>query len=453
MRWWALAALCIALALVVTVCVSGQDALLVREGGGEGTTNSSNRDAFGMSARNLTTEERREFEVGDSFFTQNWVIAPSSTEARDGLGPLFNAQACASCHVRDGRGRPEADQPGLLFRLGVPDGENFVPDPVYGDQLQDRAVLEVPAEGRVVRLYVEEPGVFDDGENYTLRRPVYEFEELAHGPLSVDVQVSPRIAPPVFGAGLLEAIPEADILAASDPDDADVDGISGRPNWVTDQLTGRLILGRFGWKANVGSVEQQVAAAFNGDIGITNPVFPNETCTSAETACSLAPSGGDPEIPAERIEKVVLYSRTLAVPARRNLDSPDVIAGARLFTELGCAGCHRPAQRTGEDPIAALADQSINPFTDLLLHDMGPGLADHRPDGSASGTEWRTPPLWGIGLTETVSGHTFLLHDGRARSLEEAILWHGGEAQAAQRGFTALSSEQRFQLIAFLESL
>ncbi|HLF44292.1 MAG TPA: di-heme oxidoredictase family protein [Acidimicrobiia bacterium] len=439
--------------LAVAACVSARGDLLVEATGGEGTTTAANREAFGMSARNLTTDERRVFEVGDSFFTQNWVIAPSSTEARDGLGPLFNAQACASCHVRDGRGTPEEDQPGLLFRLGVPDGELSVPEPVYGDQLQDRSILGVPAEGRMVRLYVEEPGVFGDGEEYTLRRPMYEFEDLAHGSVSIDVQVSPRIAPPVFGVGLLEAIPEGDILAGSDPEDADGNGISGRPNWVTDPVSGEPALGRFGWKANVASVEHQVAGAFSGDIGITNPVFPDESCTDAETECSAALGGGDPEIPADRMEKVVFYSRTLAVPARRNLDSPDVVAGAGWFDDLGCSGCHQPVQQTGDDPIPALVNQTIYPFTDLLLHDMGPGLADNRPDGQASGTEWRTAPLWGIGLTETVTGHTFFLHDGRARSLEEAVLWHGGEAAAARDAFVALSSDQRSQLISFLESL
>ena len=454
-RGWARAWLwpTLGLVLAVTACVAPQSDLLVEASGGEGTTTAVSRDAFGMSARNLTAEQRREFEVGDSFFTQNWVTAPASTEARDGLGPLFNAQACASCHVRDGRGTPEEGQPGLLFRLGVPDGDRSVAEPTYGDQLQDRSVLGVPAEGRMLRLYVEEPGVFGDGEPYTLRRPMYEFEDLAHGPVAVEVQISPRIAPPVFGVGLLEAIPVDDIVAASDPDDADGDGISGRPNWVIDPVSGDLVLGRFGWKANVASVEQQVATAFNGDIGITSPLFPDENCTDSETACAVAESGGNPEIPADRLEKVVFYNKALAVPARRDLDSPDVQAGAGVFNDIGCTRCHQPIQQTGEDPITALANQTIYPFTDLLLHDMGPGLADDRPDGVASGAEWRTSPLWGIGLTETVNGHNFFLHDGRARSLEEAILWHGGEAEAARDAFTALSSDQRSQLIAFLESL
>lgn len=452
-RWWARATLglTLGLALAFTSCALGQDELLTEEGGGEGTTSASNRDAFGMSARNLTTEERREFEVGDSFFTQNWVTAPSSTDARDGLGPLFNAQACASCHVRDGRGTPEEGQPGLLFRLGVPDGSQG--DSVYGGQLQDRAVLGIPPEGRMLRLYVEEPGSFEDGEEYSLRRPLYEFADLAYGPVSVEVQVSPRIAPPVFGVGLLEAIPEEDLVANSDTDDSNDDGISGRPNWLVDPETGDRLLGRFGWKANVASVETQVAAAFNGDIGITSELFPDETCTQAQQACLTAPVGGDPEVPTDRLEKVVFYNKTLAVPARRNLDAPEVRNGALLFQQLGCSTCHQPRHETGPDSIAALANQTIYPFSDLLLHDMGEGLADDRPDGEASGSEWRTPPLWGIGLTETVSGHSFFLHDGRARSLEEAVLWHGGEGQAAKDGFTALSAEQRSELLAFLGSL
>jgi CxxC motif-containing protein (DUF1111 family) len=332
-------------------------------------------------------------------------------------------------------------------------GGEQAPHPSYGGQLQDRAVLDVPAEGAVRRLYVEEPGEYADGEPYTLRRPMNEFEDLAYGAISMDVLVSPRLAPPVFGSGLLEAIPESALLAAADPDDSDGDGVSGRPNMVTDAVTGETTLGRFGWKANVATVEEQVSAAFSGDIGITSALFPDEDCTSVQTECAAAPTGGDPEIPADRLEKVVFYIRTLAVPARRNLDSPDVAAGADLFTELGCAGCHQPRQETGESEITALADQVIFPFTDLLLHDMGPALADGRPDQEATGSEWRTPPLWGLGLTETVSGATFFLHDGRARSVEEAILWHGGEAERSADGFRSLSSEQRSRLLAFLESL
>lgn len=432
--------------LLVAGC-SGNE-LLVENSGGEGTTQSSDRNAFGNSARNLSDEQRRRFEVGDSFFTQNWVTAPASTEARDGLGPLLNAQSCSSCHVRDGRGSPDGPAPGLLMRVG--DAEAH---PHYGGQIQDRSILGVDPEATVRTIYVEVPGTYPDGTTYTLRRPVHTLEDLSYGEIEIDVPLSPRLAPPVFGAGLIEAIPEERVLEWADPEDTDGDGISGRPNYVTDLINGDLALGRFGWKANVPSVPQQVATAFNEDIGITSPLLPDENCTAVQSACAEAISGGSPEISQDIFDDVVFYNRTLAVPARRNLEDPDVVAGAGLFEEVGCVSCHRPAFVTGDDPIDALVDQEIFPFTDLLLHDMGPDLADDRPDGDATGSEWRTPPLWGLGLNEVVNGNTSLLHDGRARNIEEAVLWHGGEATSARDEFTRLTAVQRTQLIAFLESL
>lgn len=410
-------------------------------------------NAFGNSARNLTNDERRIFEIGDSFFTQNWVTAPSSTDIRDGLGPLLNAHSCSSCHLLDGRGSPEETEPGLLIRLSVPGDDTPEPDPVYGDQLQDEAILGVEPEGTVRIVYTEERGTYADGAGYTLRWPIHDIDDLAYGPLAVDVMISPRLAPPVFGAGLIEAIPESDIVTASDPDDSDADGISGRPNYVLDSTTGQMVLGRFGWKANVPTVAQQASGAFLGDIGITSDMRPEENCTTPQTACLEAPSGGSPEIDGERFADVVFYNKTLAVPARRNLDDPDVVAGAGLFLRLGCDLCHQPRQETGDYEIAALAQQVIYPYTDLLLHDMGPGLADGRPDGLATGSEWRTPPLWGLGLNGVVNGHGFYLHDGRARSLEEAILWHGGEASSVRDAFKDISAAQRQQLVHFLESL
>ncbi len=393
------------------------------------------------------------FEVGDSFFTQNWVTAPASTEARDGLGPMLNAQSCSSCHIRDGRGAADGEQPGLLFRIGIIHDGAAQSDPVYGDQIQDRAILGVEPEASIRTIYTEETGTYPDGATYRLRRPVHELDDLAYGDVSVETVLSPRLAPPVFGAGLLEAVPEDDVVGRADPDDADNDGISGRPNRVLEVASGETTLGRFGWKANVPTVEQQVAAAFIGDIGITSSLFPADNCTPTQVACAGAINGGSPEITQELFDQVVFYNRTLAVPARRNLEEPGVVAGAALFEEAGCASCHQPRHETGASDIEALADQVIYPFTDLLLHDMGPDLADGRPDGEATGSEWRTPPLWGIGLTETVNGNVNFLHDGRARSLEEAILWHGGEAEEAKRAFIGLSSGQRTELIEFLESL
>ncbi len=426
--------------------------------GGETTAFSAGGNAFELSARNLPNDLRRIFEIGDSFFNQNWVAAPSSTEARDGLGPTHNALSCSSCHSHDGRGKPPDDptdpERGLLIRLSIPDEDGSVDEPTYGAQLQDRSILGVPVEGRILIIYEEMPGQYPDGTTYSLRRPAYRIEDLAFGPLDSTVQISPRIAPVTIGMGLLEAIPEERILGLADPGDADGDGISGRPNYVWRIRDGMLMLGRFGWKANQPTVEQQAASAFLGDIGITSSLFPDENCPDSQEECRSAHDGGSPEIPDSRLEKVTIYLQTLAVPAMRNTEDKDVQQGARLFVQSQCAMCHTTRHETsGTYPIEPLRNQVIFPYTDLLLHDMGAGLADNRPDGEASGTEWRTPPLWGIGLVETVNGHTMFLHDGRARSLEEAILWHGGEADESRQHFMSLTAEEREALIRFLESL
>jgi len=249
-------------------------------------------------------------------------------------------------------------------------------------------------------------------------------------------------------------VPQADILALADPDDRDGDGVSGRANQVWDAAAGRLALGRFGWKANEPTVAQQAAGAFLGDIGITTPLFPDENCTAAVPDCRTAANGGAPAIEADDFAKVVLYASSLAVPGRRDWDDPTVLQGKALFTALGCAACHMPTLTTGDYPtIPALTGQTIHPYTDLLLHDLGAELADGRPDFLAGGSEWRTPPLWGLGLIQTVNGHTNLLHDGRARNALEAILWHGGEAQAARDNFARLDAAQREALLRFLDSL
>ena len=284
--------------------------------------------------------------------------------------------------------------------------------------------------------------------------PVYSVEDPQFGPIHPEVMISPRIAPANIGMGLLEAIPEEINLGLADPDDADGDGISGRANYVWNVRNGKLTLGRFGWKANQPSVEQQVAGAFLGDIGITSSLFPEQNCPKAQSACAQAPNGGEPELTENRLEKVTIYTQTLAVPAMRNAEDDEVEQGARLFVHSQCSACHTPKYETGDDhPLEALRGQVIYPYTDLLLHDMGERLADHRPDGLASGAEWRTPPLWGIGLVEVVNGHTFFLHDGRARNLEEAILWHEGEAKESRDNFMGLTLEERNALLKFLGSL
>ena len=426
--------------------------------GGETTVFDVGENAFSLAARNLKDQRRDDFFVGNSVFKRNWVTAPSSTTGLDGLGPTFNASACAACHFKDGRGAPpdgDDDFLGLLLRLSVPGADEHggpLGEPTYGGQFNHKAILSVPAEGASHVRYTEVPGTFADGTAYSLRAPVYELADLAFGPIASDVMISPRVANVMIGLGLLEAVDEATIVALADEADADGDGISGRPNRVWDPKTQTVQLGRFGWKANQPGLEQQVSGAFLGDIGITSPLFSTENCPPAQTACTQAITGGAPEIDQDKIDEVTYYSRLLGVPARR--DPKQVLSGKARFAELGCASCHTPKLVTGAWPeFPELSHQTIRPFSDMLLHDMGPELADNRPDFLATGSEWRTPPLWGIGLVRVVNGHTYFLHDGRARDLAEAILWHGGEAERAREGFRKLAADDRAALIEFLESL
>jgi CxxC motif-containing protein (DUF1111 family) len=441
---------------IVAACSSGADWMTAPDSGGSATVADESGSAFALPIPTLTDDQRRHFFVGNSFFNDNWVTAPASTEGRDGLGPTFNAQSCSSCHFHDGRGIPPDENPsslGLLLRLSVTGPNGPEPDPVYGDQLQDRSILGVPAEGSIGITYGEHPVTLPDGSVDVLPLPIYEVMDLAFGELAPGLAVSPRLAPQLAGVGLLEAVPEETIVSMSDLDDEDGDGISGRPNRVTDLRTGEAVLGRFGWKAGVATVEQQVAAAFNGDIGITSSVLPDEHCGDAQPECAAAPNGGTPELDDLKLERISFYTRTLAVPARRDVEDPLIRQGANVFDRIGCTSCHVPTLTTGSSDIDQLADQVIHPYSDLLLHDMGEGLADGRPDGLATGSEWRTPPLWGLGLLETVSGEARYLHDGRARTLHEAIMWHEGEASAARHAYAGLSDDDLAALEAFLASL
>jgi CxxC motif-containing protein (DUF1111 family) len=428
--------------------------------GGQATVHNTGVNAFAQPAPGLSGEERRAFVVGNNFFNDNWVTAPASTTGRDGLGPLFNAQSCSSCHFKDGRGQPPSEQDpnalGLLLRLSVPGTDEHggpLPDPVYGGQLQDKAINRVPAEGSIQITTTEVHGEFDDGTPYTLLEPHYSIGDPGYGPPSPELMISPRVAPPVFGVGLLEVVPEEQILELAEAQDAAGGGVSGRPNMVWSPSAQATVLGRFGWKANVATVEEQTAGAFHGDIGITSSLHPAQDCTPAQPECLAAPAGGEPELDDQKLERVTFYTRTLAVPARREVGEPTTDRGAELFDELQCSACHVAELTTGPTLPEPLSEQTIRPYTDLLLHDMGPGLADERPDFLATGSEWRTAPLWGIGLTRTVNRHTRFLHDGRARDLNEAILWHGGEATAAQQGYLGLDREERDALISFLNSL
>jgi CxxC motif-containing protein (DUF1111 family) len=336
-----------------------------------------------------------------------------------------------------------------------------IPEPTYGTQLQNFAVRGVPPEGEMRIEYEEIPVALNGSETASLRKPTYSIDRPGYGPIDPEVMLSPRVAPPMIGVGLLEAIHKGDILANADPDDANGDGISGRPSFVRDRETRKLTLGRFGWKPMTASVKVQAAEAFLGDIGISTPMLPASSgeCTETEAACRDAPNGvqgrlGPVEAPDPVLDLVAFYSRNLAVPARRDVDDPEVLAGKALFYDFGCASCHHPKYVTSRDaPQPEHRFQLIWPYTDMLMHDMGEGLADGRPLGDASGSEWRTAPLWGIGLTETVNGHTFFLHDGRARNLTEAILWHGGEAEAARDAVVDATPEERKALVRFLESL
>ncbi|MBP5103232.1 di-heme oxidoredictase family protein [Pseudomonas protegens] len=437
--------------------------------GGATTVNKSDRNAFSLPSANLPPTRRLDFSVGNSFFRSPWVIAPSTTTARDGLGPLFNTNACQNCHIKDGRGHPPAPDAlnavSMLVRLSIPDDPAFarlieqagiVPEPVYGGQLQDMAIPGVAPEGRVRVDYDPLPVRFQDGTQVELRKPKLQITDLGYGPMHPDTRFSARVAPPMIGLGLLEAIPEEAILANARP--ANKNAIAGRPNWVWDDALQKTVLGRFGWKAGQPNLNQQNVHAFSGDMGLTTRLRPFDDCTDAQTACKQAPNGngpdGEPEVSDNILRLVLFYTRNLAVPARRDVDSPQVLAGKNLFFQAGCQSCHTPSFTTAADAAEPeLANQVIRPYSDLLLHDMGEGLADHRTEFKASGRDWRTAPLWGIGLTETVSGHTQFLHDGRARNLMEAVLWHGGEAEGAKQQVLTFNAQQRAALLAFLNSL
>lgn len=403
----------------------------------------------GMSARDQVVHG-----IGDTFFDSKFVSAPAPVNP--GLGAIFNNTSCSGCHQRDGRGRPPLPGESLramLLRISIPGqaadgGPKAVPG--FGTQLQDKAVAGYQAEASVSITYTDSSASLADGTVVSLRVPHYQITD-PYSPLPAGILISPRIASPTVGVGLIEAIPDQEILAGADPDDKDGDGISGRANMVPNYTTGTTTVGRFGWKSNVADVLGQVASAFQQDMGVTNRVFPQES--SLGQPQDTHASGGV-ELPDTVLHAVVFYMKTLAVPARRDVDNPQTIQGARLFESTGCAKCHTTTFTTTVDmTFPYTSNQVIHPYSDFLVHDMGPTLGDGRPDYQAGGDEWRTAPLWGIGLTQKVSGYAYYLHDGRARTLTEAILWHGGEAQKSREAFGKLSASDREALLAFLNSL
>lgn len=422
--------------------------------GGSQTVFDAGAGAFGHSFPEMSAAAHELHGIGDTQFAQTFVSAPAPLNP--GLGPVFNSVSCISCHVGDGRGKPPSmgEQPiSMLFRVSVPGADAHggpLAAPGFGGQLQPRAVFGAQPEALVSITWSEEPLTFPDGEVVSLRSPQFLFTD-PYIPFPAAMLSSPRVAPPVFGLGLLEAVPEQDILARTDEADADGDGISGRANVVWDLIKGREALGRFGWKAEQPSLLQQSAGAYNEDMGVTNPLFPGESSFGQPQYDGLH---DDYEITDSLLRAVAFYVRTLAVPAQRTPEDPRVSRGALLFTAAKCDRCHVPEQHTAVDvSFPPLSAQRIFPYTDLLLHDMGAALSDHRPSYRAEGNEWRTPPLWGIGLTQVVNGHQNFLHDGRARSMLEAVLWHGGEAQQSSDAVRVMTAGERSDLLAFLNAL
>ena len=425
--------------------------------GGATTVFKADVEAFETAAPNLSGEHLERHEDGDDAFGLAHTRGGGDA---GGLGPVFDNTSCEACHLGDGRGRPPESEGGLftsmLFRSSIA-GEDDTGGPRgipggFGGQLQMQGVSPALADIQAMIHYVETRGSFADGTPFVLHVPYYTLTGVYPG-LPATFLFSPRTAPVVFGLGLLEAIPDQVIAGNADPRDSDHDGISGRVNLVYDAVAGRRAVGRFGWKANTPNLVQQTAGAYNGDMGVTSDLFPAESCAGRDKdpACNNLHRA---EVTAETVADVAFYTQTLGVPARRNLDDPTTSRGETVFYAAGCNGCHTPTLRTGSfQGLPEVSNQVIHPYTDLLIHDMGPGLADGRPDFQASGSEWRTPPLWGIGLIETVNGHTRFLHDGRAYNLMEAILWHGGEATRARDRVTRLSRDDRQALISFLNSL
>ncbi len=449
--------------------------------GGKATSRKSvaNSNAFSHSSGNMGFERELAFKVGNGVFRKIWVSAPASTKASDGLGPLFNAKTCQRCHIKDGRGHPpkanwpEDDAVSMLLRLSIPAQNdeqkallavgkvNSIADPVYGGQLQDLSIQGHKSEGKIHIKYTNVNVTLKGGEVVVLRKPEYGIANLGYGPLHKDIRMSPRVAPQMIGLGLLEAIREKDLLANVDIHDKNGDGISGKPNKVWSNAHNRVMTGRFGWKAGMPTIKDQTAGAFSGDMGLSTRYHPKGSadCMPAQEKCIKASDGNsvkynNVEVGDKMLHLVVFYSQNLAVPGRRKHSDPEILTGKKLFNQIGCSSCHKPSFITGN--LAGqkhLSNQLIWPYTDMLLHDMGPGLADNSPEGLASGQEWRTAPLWGIGLTGIVNGHTYFLHDGRARSVKEAILWHQGEGMKSRNAFIALTKIEREHLIAFVKSL
>jgi CxxC motif-containing protein (DUF1111 family) len=357
------------------------------------------RSAFTQHVPGLSAEQLSAFALGDHVFRTPWVEAPASVAAFDGLGPFYSARSCSGCHMRDGRGHP-ADGPddvsrSMVVKLGVPDSAGRRrPDARYGSHLSERAVHGLTPEGRLVVHWEDLEHVYADAEKATMRRPRIEIAAAAYGALSQDARISVRLAPAVIGGGLLESVPDSALLALADSGDADGDGVSGRVHWLEPATPGTAAsarrLGRFGWKASQPSLAAQVATALADDIGITTPARRELEFTRVQRAARRRPRGGEPELEGATLAALIEYCRLVAVPARRDVDDAVVQRGAERFRDVGCTSCHVVTLPTGDDPVVAMSRQLIHPYSDLLLHDMGPGLSDGMPEGNAQASEWRT---------------------------------------------------------------
>ena len=424
-----------------------------RLSGGMATVFDETSKAFSHQVTGLNENDMRAHELGDAGVEQTFVTAPAPVNS--GLGPVYSNVSCISCHHNDGKGNPTAGfvNSSLLIRLSIPGSDLHgaaLPVPGYGNQLQDLAVFGQQSEANINISYTENIITLADGESVSLRKPVYTLLN-PYMPLPADYLLSPRMAPPFFGLGLLQNVPEATIESFADENDANGDGISGKANYVWDVFSNKRMIGRFGLKANTATILTQVASAYQQDMGLTNYVFPKESCFGQSQNDDLH---SNVELADSILNGTAFYIKTLAVPARRNVNDAVALQGENLFKQVGCASCHIPTMQTGVDvTLKTISNQRIHPYTDLLLHDMGAALADNRPDFLADGNEWKTPALWGIGLFERTNGTPFYLHDGRARTIQEAILWHGGEAEISKNKFMNLSADERNALIKFIKSL
>ena len=422
--------------------------------GGETTIFLTSSNSFSTPADNLSGNDLETHLTGDFQFEAAFVTAPA--EINGGIGPIFNNSSCVSCHPKDGRSSFPRDinsLSGFFLRTSLPglaeDG-GPVAVPNYGLQIQNQAIFGYEPEGRFSVTFTPIIEKLADGTQVTLQKPTYSVID-TYADFPSNAMTSPRLAPPVFGLGLLEAIPEAEILMYQDINDLDGDGITGKANYVFNPVSDAIELGRFGWKANTATILEQCAGAYSGDMGITTYLLQKETGDGQINGNDGL--GDDPEISQEILDQVVFYCKTLGVPAPRDLENESVKKGAQIFESIGCAACHVPSMTTGNNTIAAISNQKIFAYTDMLLHDMGDELGDNRPDFLADGNEWKTRPLWGIGLTKVVNGHTDFLHDGRAKNITEAILWHGGEGMASKNKFKELSTGDREVLLKFIDAL